>query len=544
MNYFLKEIKNWFQKDEILEIEESGEDKGVINFYDQIFRMTSHDEYIDDIPTFQHFFTKNYLQQHNIDQDSVQKHQEKVIFYINLLKSKEYLEIIPRLTVIDKKIEARDHLLINKKRLPISFEEHMMQALNESVGHAKSLLNSSYGINDEFLFKMLNNKNNLYILFLPYYYLMEKLRTKIDPVSTVAQYKTTRRDKQLFLDRIYQELIKRKVLVYDNSTPDLERLNSFYRFAWMKPTLDNPGFVQHYYYIFRIFMKDFLMNNDSFFFYGKIKNTELNKIVEELDENFYKTSPDMINRIIRIFLQHYQNDLLKDSKTITEHPEYRFVRNLAVELIMQGATVKELEIEQKKKLAKSGQIAGKDNYQFYEIMVHYHTRADEVLAYQVKKLEDLKEILKNPANHEMFFSNCGTYEESIHSFKDLLKKYLKYKRHFLLIFPELGNIRKEADQLKLILNSFKRIGLLVHVVLPAEDCEEVGYDTNWYAESYFWSDPKEREKAKEHFQKEYQFSKNKYWKRIFEVWLQYLPHNVKAANTKSGSSSKKEKILI
>ncbi|MDY6845243.1 MAG: hypothetical protein SVW57_14285, partial [Thermodesulfobacteriota bacterium] len=79
----------------------------------------------------------------------------------------------------------------------------------------------------------------------------------------------------------------------------------------------------------------------------------------------------------------------------------------------------------------------------------------------------------DPVNSNIFFNNTGKFESSIHSFEDLLKKYNKNKNHLMSIFPDLGNIPKEREQLKLIMNSFKRIGYVVHIALPAHDCKEV-----------------------------------------------------------------------
>ncbi len=79
---------------------------------------------------------------------------------------------------------------------------------------------------------------------------------------------------------------------------------------------------------------------------------------------------------------------------------------MRVELILQGSTIKELEHTQ------IGNKLEKNKFQFYEIMVRYHDRASEVLSCQLMRLEDLKEVLMNPANCDVFFSNSGYWQHS------------------------------------------------------------------------------------------------------------------------------------
>ncbi len=84
----------------------------------------------------------------------------------------------------------------------------------------------------------------------------------------------------------------------------------------------------------------------------------------------------------------------------------------------------------------------------------------------------------------------------------------------------------------------------MHIVLPVHDCKEINYDVNWYMESFFWNNREEKQKAIQHFEDEYKFSKDKCWKKIYDEWLHYLKHSLKGANNRSSGKSKSKRILL
>lgn len=536
MKLFNQKINNWICKEDILFFSKNDENHGIVKFYSQLFEKIHHTKYIDDFPKIQ-----TLLEEAQIKVNPYNKNippLKKIIYYINFLKQENFLDIIPRLTIINNEIKCVDHLLINtcSNDTVLPTKDLMSQAINESVDKAKQIIESSYEIKTGFVNNLLTKQDPLYTLYLPYYFLMEKFRTEVDPPlhKEVYEFKTIRRDKQVFLNIVYKKLIELKLLHFDSRLKKVSKLSNFFHFAWANNDYYNNFFISHYVSCFKILLQDFLTNKKSNFYYKLFKNKNMNLLIEKinLDEDSTLSLKSIFN-IVRIFLAKCENILLANSEKINSNIEYRFLRNILIELLFHNSIVHNLSRSTKEIIPENDIDSKIDDTHIPIITTHYIDRADKELTHKTQKLEDLKEILSNPANYQTLFTNNYLFEQAVQPYSEIMNKFKQYQKHFLLVFPEIGKLEKENQQLNIILKYFVETGLLVHIKLPRYECERENIEINWFAESCFWNNENQKKIAIEYFSDAFKFSENNDVKKINDEWLHYLKLSLKAANSRT-----------
>jgi hypothetical protein len=552
MKFYNREIESWFTGENISFFRENNEDHGIIQFYTLLFDKTHNSVYIDQFPTIQSIFESEYVIRDSGGRTGLpDSERKKVLFYIDFLKSEGYLEVVPRLTVQNEKIRCVDHLIINNgqgnKALDIS--DLLKQSVNESTGHARGLILNNYTVDEGKLAGSISAKNPGYILYFPYYFLMEQFRTVIDPHSDPGggRYRTLRRDKQIFLNSVYHALIEKDVLTYDRSHEHLKKLHGFFHFAWPKVDRLIDTFINHYSVIFRTLVEDFLMNESSHFSCTSLGNEHLDECIEEIKKHREKVSLDQIYDIVKTMLSLQQKILLSHSKEVELNPEVKFLRNLLVELILHDKTVLKFKSYSatgiKRKPGEDEKLPDSGEAFLPYISAHYRERGGDLVVKKAERLEDMKELLDNPANYNALFNRSHIFEEAVFSFGELLKQYKKYRKHYNTLFPGLLEYGDEKEQLQVLLNSFQSVSLIVRIRLPSFDCKETGRDPDWYAEAFFWNDRVQKQRAIDHHKKEYRYSRNKHLKNIHEEWLHCLPLSVKGANSRASKNEMQRTLL-
>ena len=523
------------------------EHSGLLNIFIQhISNLIRHSTYIDDFPTVQALLDPNSVAsfaRHLDEEYSYDELLKRIQYCINFFRREHFLEIIPSLSLEQGKITCFDHIIINK--IPnsnlLNISTIIKDSIQESIEQARTILRKNYTINAEKLKKAIINRDPLYFLYLPYYFLMEQFRTEIDPEFSIMDgyFKTISRNKQTFLNNIYSELVRIKIFNYDSHIKDITKLHSYFHFSWYNNNEFYNIYIKHYINLFKMIVNYYLNTKTNSLYYKNNKDSDFQKIMERIIQQKSLTAANIFY-IIKILLVQNQGILLSNSKDIHENQDLRFLRNALVELMLHNRFVAERVKEKINDLKQQGIELLDDEspesnsmYDISKINLNFFDRSAEVLSLHTKELEKLRTTLSNPVHYRALFNNSANYPDAVYSFNDLLDRYIKIQDHFTNAVKELNTHSTPEKQLLKLLQFYAHVNLIVHIKLPYHSCKESRIENHWYAESLFWNNNKEKEKAKEYFRKLYASAQSGDETKVYDEWLKYLSLSVNGANIRS-----------
>lgn len=282
--------------------------------------------------------------------------------WLEFMRLQRVIEILPALEHRGGEIICNDYVIIQEdKEQEMSLDSFKNEALKASIDAAGQWLAGNYQWSQGLADDQLQKKDPTFVRLLPYYSMLEALRSDWHPPADTSHsaFADQMKGKSEILGKVYAALLSADKLKFQTKLPGVKKLGERFPFAWSGTASAMNDLAAFHERLRTVFVRDILMSEKvpgaprpdpkSPLYHGTVTSEAFSTAYQA-----YLKSADVIPSVAAAhkmgisFIQHNLQIFSQREEALRADPALLFARNAIVCMLMHCEPVIELQKEKEK----------------------------------------------------------------------------------------------------------------------------------------------------------------------------------------------------